>query len=157
MKLYRTSVKEDLNVAVVFQHLAENYVNKLDEMQKINKRILEFNNAVFHKQCEHYDKMLEDKGNVIRNKSHAPAFHTFGLRKAYRRRGGKRVGVTDHRWSWWRETAAVLDKSGEMEENELKETLNRAKLDALHLADKHRGTMAKSCDNYFTHLYDPLF
>ena len=29
MKLYRTSVKEDLNVAVVFQHLAENYVNKV--------------------------------------------------------------------------------------------------------------------------------
>ena len=29
MKLYRTSVKEDLNVAVVFQHLAENYVDKV--------------------------------------------------------------------------------------------------------------------------------
>ena len=29
MKLYRTSVKEDLNVAVVFQHLAENYVSKV--------------------------------------------------------------------------------------------------------------------------------
>jgi len=29
MKLYRTSVKEDLNVGVVFQHLAENYVNKV--------------------------------------------------------------------------------------------------------------------------------
>ena len=32
MKLYRTSVKEDLNVAVVFQHLAENYVNKVKTM-----------------------------------------------------------------------------------------------------------------------------
>ena len=29
MKLYLTSVKEDLNVAVIFQHLAENYVNKV--------------------------------------------------------------------------------------------------------------------------------
>jgi len=29
MKLYRTSVKDDLNVGVVFQHLAENYVNKV--------------------------------------------------------------------------------------------------------------------------------
>ena len=29
MRLYRTSVKEDLNVSVVFQHLAENYVNKV--------------------------------------------------------------------------------------------------------------------------------
>ena len=32
MKLYRTSVKEDLNVAVVFQHLAENYVNKVSRI-----------------------------------------------------------------------------------------------------------------------------
>ena len=29
MSLYRTSVKEDLNVSGVFQHLAENYVNKV--------------------------------------------------------------------------------------------------------------------------------
>jgi len=29
MKLYRTSVKDDLNVDVVFQHLAEDYVNKV--------------------------------------------------------------------------------------------------------------------------------
>lgn len=29
MRLYRTSVKEDLNVGSVFQHLAENYVNKV--------------------------------------------------------------------------------------------------------------------------------
>ena len=29
MRLYRTSVKEDLNVAAVFQHLAENYVSRI--------------------------------------------------------------------------------------------------------------------------------
>ena len=29
MKLYKTSVKEDLNVDLVFQHLAENYVKKV--------------------------------------------------------------------------------------------------------------------------------
>lgn len=29
MRLYRTSVKEDINVGGLFQHLAENYVNKL--------------------------------------------------------------------------------------------------------------------------------
>ena len=33
MKLYRTSVKDDLNVGVVFQHLAENYVNKVTYMR----------------------------------------------------------------------------------------------------------------------------
>ena len=32
MRLYRTSVKDDLNVSVVFQHLAENYVNKVSVM-----------------------------------------------------------------------------------------------------------------------------
>ena len=31
MRLYRTSVKEDLNVGSVFQHLAENYVNKVSK------------------------------------------------------------------------------------------------------------------------------
>ena len=31
MKLYRTSVKEDLNVDLVFQHLAENYVKKVSQ------------------------------------------------------------------------------------------------------------------------------
>ncbi len=29
MRLYRTSVKEDLNVGSVFQHLAENYVESV--------------------------------------------------------------------------------------------------------------------------------
>ena len=29
MRLYRTSVKEDINICNVFQHLAENYVNKV--------------------------------------------------------------------------------------------------------------------------------
>ena len=29
MKLYLTSVKEDLNVGAVFQHLAENFINKV--------------------------------------------------------------------------------------------------------------------------------
>jgi hypothetical protein len=29
MRVYRTSVKEDINVGNVFQHLAENYVNQV--------------------------------------------------------------------------------------------------------------------------------
>merc|ERR1712130_636670 len=36
MKLYRTSVKEDLNVGVVFQHLAENFVNKMKSDSSLN-------------------------------------------------------------------------------------------------------------------------
>ena len=39
MRLYLTSVKEDMNVASVFQHLAENYVAKVksfsDEMVQV--------------------------------------------------------------------------------------------------------------------------
>ena len=36
MKLYRTSVKEDLNVDLVFQHLAENYVKKVRSSDSID-------------------------------------------------------------------------------------------------------------------------
>ena len=36
MRLYRTSVKEDLNVGSVFQHLAENYVNKVKSYNEPN-------------------------------------------------------------------------------------------------------------------------
>jgi len=36
MRLYRTSVKEDLNVSGVFQHLAENYVNKVKSFTEHN-------------------------------------------------------------------------------------------------------------------------
>ena len=38
MRLYRTSVKEDLNVSVVFQHLAENYVNKVSTSSVTSSR-----------------------------------------------------------------------------------------------------------------------
>ena len=39
MKLYRTSVKEDLNVGVVFQHLAENYVNQVVWIMMVMGRV----------------------------------------------------------------------------------------------------------------------
>ena len=44
MRLYRTSVKEDLNVSVVFQHLAENYVNKVGGRELIGREnaLIEF-------------------------------------------------------------------------------------------------------------------
>ena len=38
MKLYRTSVKEDLNVDLVFQHLAENYVKKVSSECSVRRR-----------------------------------------------------------------------------------------------------------------------
>jgi len=39
MRLYRTSVKEDLNVDDVFQHLAENYVNKIKSFNDLEANI----------------------------------------------------------------------------------------------------------------------
>ena len=44
MRLYRTSVKEDLNVSVVFQHLAENYVNKVGGRESVRREnaLIEF-------------------------------------------------------------------------------------------------------------------
>ena len=39
MRLYRTSVKEDLNVDDVFQHLAENYVNKVKSFNDLEANI----------------------------------------------------------------------------------------------------------------------
>jgi len=38
MRLYRTSVKDDLNVSVVFQHLAENYVNKVISSDSVERQ-----------------------------------------------------------------------------------------------------------------------
>ena len=35
MRLYKTSVKEDLNVDIIFQHLAENYIEKVRESQEV--------------------------------------------------------------------------------------------------------------------------
>ena len=55
MRLYRTSVKEDLNVDDVFQHLAENYVNKVKSFNDLEANI-------------------GYPGN-----SHEPAFHQGGM------------------------------------------------------------------------------
>ena len=45
MRLYRTSVKEDLNVDDVFQHLAENYVNKVKSFNDFEANIGYSNNS----------------------------------------------------------------------------------------------------------------
>jgi len=64
MKLYRTSVKEDLNVDLVFQHLAENYVKKIRSTDSIDSgfhsigigpmtRSLQYNcDNIGYNQCE---------------------------------------------------------------------------------------------------------
>ena len=44
MRLYRTSVKEDINICNVFQHLAENYVNKVGGRELVGREnaLIEF-------------------------------------------------------------------------------------------------------------------
>ena len=133
------------------------YTNKLDMLFKLNRQIKLFNNEVFKTQEELYERMLGDNWSVIGLKSHAPAFHTFGIRKRTFKRAGEKVGTSDHRWLWWRETGKALRMSENLPEEEKKVALDRAKMDALHLTDKHRGKMAKACDNYFTNMFEPLF
>ena len=42
-------------------------------------------------------------------------------------------------------------------EEEKKAALHLAMMDAFHLAYKHRGRMVKSCDNYVSKMFEPLF
>ena len=93
---------------------SKHYDNKLTMMKELSYAITKFNNEIHAKQSDVYTKMLGDatawngadwpEWNVPGYKSLAPAFHSFGLRKRTVRKAGKKIGITDHRWSWWRET-----------------------------------------------------
>ena len=50
MRVYRTSVKEDINVGNVFQHLAENYVHqwRLEQAKFHSNIIINFELAPWH-------------------------------------------------------------------------------------------------------------
>lgn len=83
MKLYRTSVKEDLNVAVVFQHLAENYVNKVRSTDSIdsgfhslsigNERVspshLRYHSSSDEESKTHYSEMIRYRSGGRRSRS----------------------------------------------------------------------------------------
>ena len=128
-------------------------------MKELNYAIINFNNEVHENQLELYKRMLRDatEWNVPGYKSLAPAFHTFGLRKRTVRKAGKKIGVTDHRWSWWRETEAEARKAKEEGGQVSSGVSAEAKMKALHLADKHRGKMAQAVDNYYSHIFKPMF
>ena len=132
---------------------AKHYENKLIMMRELNYKITDFNNETHAKQLELYTRMLGDDPelNMPAHKSLAPAFHTFGLRKRTLKKKGKKIGVIDHRWSWWRETEAAARRV----KNEGGVIPSEDKMKALHLSDKHRGKMAKSVDNYFSFIFKP--
>ena len=120
-------------------------------MRELNYKITD--NESHTKQLELYTRMLGDDPelNLPSHKSLAPAFHTFGLRKRTLKMKGKKIGVIGHRWSWWRETEAAARKA----KNEGVVIPAEDNMKALHLADKHRGKMAKSVDNYFSFIFKP--
>ena len=91
------------------------YVNKLPMMIMLNDMIKEFNNETFRNQEMLYEKMLGDDWSITGDKYCAPAFHTFGIRKITIRRAREKVGTSDHRWSWSRETEKVLKVRGGQE------------------------------------------
>jgi len=68
MKLYRTSVKEDLNVDLVFQHLAENYVKKIRSTDSIDSGFHSLNigpmtrSLHFHCDTSYQCEMVRYKG-----------------------------------------------------------------------------------------------
>ena len=104
----------------------EGYNNKLTMMRELNDRIMAFNNRVFKEQEELYK--AKNYGWCAGDRSSAPKFHTYGLRK------DKNTG---HRWEWWRQTEEDSNK--------------------LHLADKHRCKMGKAVGNYFSHMFEQIF
>ena len=58
MRLYRTSVKDDLNVSVVFQHLAENYVNKVREKERGYMYAVNLENSLIELACFGMSRIL---------------------------------------------------------------------------------------------------
>ena len=122
-------------------------------MIRLNNLIMAFNDSVLQSQKGFYEEKLEGDWNVVRSESLAPSFHTYGIRKRNVKKGGKTVGKKSHRWSWWRGMEAYAEKV----EKDGSVIPALAKADTLHLADKHRGTMAKAVDNYYTNMFSPYF
>jgi hypothetical protein len=109
------------------------YVNKFEMLKKLNASIKDYNNEIFTKQESLYQNMLGDDWCVPGSKSPYPSFHTYGIRSFRIKKAGKMVNRSKHRWSCWRETAAVLAKSEGMTEEEKKEAVHKAAVDGLHL------------------------
>ena len=108
---------------------SNHYDNKLDIMKELNNAIIEFHNETHAKQSDLYKKMLGNEtgwdgsewefleSNISGYKSLAPAFNTFSVRKRTAMKAGKAVSITNHRWSWWRETEAEAKKVEEERKN----------------------------------------
>eukprot|EP00095_Tigriopus_kingsejongensis_P006695 maker-scaffold25_size650667-snap-gene-2.10 protein:Tk06695 transcript:maker-scaffold25_size650667-snap-gene-2.10-mRNA-1 annotation:"ras-related protein rab-23" len=64
MRVYRTSVKEDINICNVFQHLAENYVNQIRSTMFLNHRHLAGSNGLAH--ISHSTSLIQIGGLATR-------------------------------------------------------------------------------------------
>ena len=140
---YHTTVKSTVRVATLLlapqlcwlegdgEPPHEFYINRLEELTELNKRITKFNNDNFQCQLELYQ---EKNGGIAGARDKAPLFHTYGVRCERKKRKGRFYNKHSHRWSWWRE-----DEMSQM----------------LHLKDEHRLTMGRAVVNYFRDMWRP--
>ena len=95
----------------------DGYQNRLGMVRSLNDRIIDHNDETFELQREMYERLA---GGQVADKSLAPKFHTYGLRK---------TTLNAHRWEHWRQS-------------ELRHMM-------LHLGTKCRKKMGTACVNYF--------
>ena len=69
---------------------SSSYVNRIDEMTRINEWVQTFN--------------MKNGINQV------PRFHTMGVRSSKKRVDGKKVEFKTHRWNEWRENEQYEDK-----------------------------------------------
>jgi len=74
MRLYRTSVKEDLNVGSVFQHLAENYVNKVKSYETMMSPYQSLQIGGHHQAPAPVSNRHSNNNNIMNN-NRRPAMH----------------------------------------------------------------------------------
>jgi len=83
MLLYRTSVKEDLNVGTVFQHLAENYVNQVKSYDVIDSSFPSFQIGsqrpaiIYQNGYNKHDKRNKSNNNHKGNNNHNNHFNGY--------------------------------------------------------------------------------
>merc|ERR1712105_66537 len=98
----------------------------------LNRKIGEYNQEGFTLQAELYRKI---SGGEVGSICKVPKFHTYGIRTTTKKKRGRSVTESSHRWEWWRST--------------------ESKDNMLHLDDKRRNTMGRAVNHYFAYQYKP--
>jgi len=110
MLLYRTSVKEDLNVGTVFQHLAENYVNQVKSYDVIDSSFPSFQigsqrPAIIYQSHNGYNNNKRNKqvqvnnGNINHNNGYTNGSRNGSLSSRNGIVSNNRTGMMNRRFS----------------------------------------------------------